>query len=139
MSRRTLSVAATALAVTSLAAGPAAAAVAGPPVHVQIQTQSRTLRQVTVHGERGWITRGGTPKGACSGQSAAGALDAATHGRWTGTYYKSVKGIFVTSILGVKPTGSHYWSLSVNGRTSSLGVCAVRLHRGERLQFKIVK
>jgi hypothetical protein len=139
MSRRSLSVAATALAVTSLTAGPAVAAVAGPAVHVQIRTQSRTLRQVTVHGERGWITRGGTPRGKCSGDSAAGALNAATHGRWAGKYYASVGGIFVTSILGNKPKGSDYWSLSVNGRTSSLGVCAVRLHPGERLQFKIVK
>jgi hypothetical protein len=139
MYRRSLSVAATALAVTSLTAGPAVAAVAGPSVHVQIRTQSRTLRQVTVRGERGWITRGGTPRGKCSGDSAAGALNAATHGRWTGKYYASVGGIFVTSILGIRPKGSDYWSLSVNGRTSSLGVCAVRLHPGERLQFKIVK
>jgi hypothetical protein len=139
MSRRSLSVAATALAVTSLTAGPAVAAVAGPAVHVQIRNQSHVLRQVTVHGERGWITRGGTPRGKCSGDSAAGALNAATHGRWSGKYYASVGGIFVTSILGDKPKGSDYWAFLVNGRTSSLGVCSVRLHPGEHLEFKIVK
>ena len=76
-----------------------------------------------MHGEKGWITKGGTPKGKCPGSSAAGALDAATHGKWTGKYYASVSGIFVTSILGVKPTGYDFWELFVNGKPSSKGVC----------------
>ena len=48
-------------------------------------------------------------------------------------------GIFVTSILGVKPSGSEYWGFYVNGKVSSIGVCAVKLHAGERLLFKIIK
>jgi hypothetical protein len=115
------------------------AAVAGPTVTVQIKTRTKTLLRPTAeHGEKGSITKGGTPKGKCPGNSAAGALDAATHGKWTGKYYASVGGIFITSILGVKPTGADYWSVFVNNKSSSSGICAVKLHAGEHLLFKVV-
>lgn len=139
MHRKTLIALLGAMILAVAAAGSAVAASAGPAVHVQIKTLTKTLRTTTVHGQTGWITKGGTPRGKCSANSAAGALGAATHGRWTGKYYPSVHGIFVTSILGVKPKGSEYWSLYVNGKVSSKGVCGVRLHAGERLLFKIVK
>jgi Domain of unknown function (DUF4430) len=122
------------------ASGVALAAGSGPAVTVQIDSLNKTLLKPTAeHGEKGWITKGGTPHGKCSGSSAAGALDAATHGKWTGKYYSSVPGIFMTSILGVKPTGSDYWSVFVNGKSASVGICAIKLHSGEKLLFKIIK
>ena len=125
----------------ALAASSAAlAASSGPAVSVQIKSLTKTLLKPTSeHGETGWITKGGTPTGKCPGASAAGALDAATHGKWAGKYYASVGGIFVTSILGVKPTGSDYWSIYVNGKSASLGICAIKLHSGEKLLFKVIK
>jgi len=118
----------------------ASAGATGPAVTVQIKTLTKTLlRPTTVHGRAGWITKGGTPRGKCSARTAAGALDAATHGNWTGKYYASVPGIFVTSILGVKPTGSDYWGVFVNNRSSNSGICDIELHAGERLLFKITK
>jgi hypothetical protein len=115
-------------------------AAAGPTVNVSIKTLTGTLLRPTAeHGEKGWVTKGGTPRGKCSGQSAAGALDVATHGRWTGKYYSSVGGILITSILGVKPKGSQFWELFVNGRVSSKGACETTLRAGERLLFKIAK
>ena len=120
--------------------GVALASGSGPAVNITIKSANKTLLKPTVvHGEKGWITKGGTPHGKCSGSTAAGALDADTHGKWTGKYYASVPGIFVTSILGTKPTGSTFWGVFVNGKLSSTGVCAIKLHAGERLQFKIVK
>ena len=139
MHRKTLIALLGAMIIAAVAAGSALAASSGPAVHLQIKTLTKTLRQTVVHGERGWITRGGTPRGKCPGDSAAGALSAATHGRWSGKYYSSVGGIFITSILGVKPTGSEYWSLYVNGKSSSKGVCSVKLRAGQRLLFKVVK
>jgi hypothetical protein len=128
-----------AAAVVALAAGVAGAA-SGPAVTVQIKTLTKTLLKPTAeHGETGWITKGGTPSGKCSGRSAAGALDAATHGKWTGKYYSSVGGIFITSIDGVKPTGNDYWSVFVDNKSSSSGICAIKLKSGEKLLFKIVK
>jgi len=140
MHRKTLVALAGALVIALAASGAALAAGTGPAVSVQVKSQTKTLlRASTVHGEKGSITKGGTPHGTCPGNSAAGALDAATHGKWTGKYYASVPGIFVTSILGVKPSGSHFWEVFVNGKSSSTGICDIKLRAGERLLFKIVK
>jgi hypothetical protein len=138
MNRKTLIALVGAIVMAVAASGAAlAAASSGPAVSVQIKTLTKTLKQVTVHGEKGSITKGGTPHGKCPGNSAAGALGAATHGRWSGKYYASVGGIFITSILGVKPTGSHYWELIENGKTSSKGACSVALKAGQKLVFKV--
>ncbi len=140
MTRKTLFALVGALVVAVGASSAALAAASGPAVTVQIKSSTKTLLESTaVHGEKGWITKGGTPRGKCPGASAAGALDAATHGRWTGKYYASLSGIFVTSIDGVKPSGSSFWELVVNGKPSSQGICAIKLHSGERLLFKIAK
>ncbi len=140
MNRNTVVALLGAIAIAVSAAGTALAASSGPAVTVQIKSLSKTLRTAVVHGETGWIRKGGTPRGKCSAKSAAGALGAATHGRWTAKYYAGVSGgIFVTSILGVKPSRSDYWSIFVNGKSSSRGVCDIKLRAGERLLFKIVK
>jgi hypothetical protein len=136
--KRTLALSGATLAAV-LALVPGAVAAAGPTVTVQIKTKTKTLLRPTAeHGEKGSITKGGTPAGKCPGNSAAGALDAATHGKWTGKYYASVGGIFITSIDGVKPTGADYWSVFVNGKSSSIGICSIKLHTGEKLLFKVV-
>jgi hypothetical protein len=134
-----LALACGAIAPTALGSAGAHVGASGPTVTVQIKTRTKTLlRPTPVHGEKGWITKGGTPTGKCSGSSAAGALDVATHGRWSGKYYSSVGGIFIMSIDGVKPTGSDYWSVFVNNKSSSNGICAIKLHAGQHLLFKVV-
>ena len=138
MNRKTVLALIGAIAIAALTSGAALAASAGPAVTVQIKTPAKTLVNTTVHGETGWITKGGTPKGKCSGNSGAGALDAATHGKWSGKYYSSVPGIFVTSILGVKPKSPHYWTILVDGKPGK-GICDIKLKAGEKLLFKIHK
>lgn len=111
----------------------------GPKVTVQIKTPTRTLlRPTPARARSGWITKGGTPSGTCSANSAAGALTTATHGRWAGRYYSGI-GIFITSILGVKPSGSGYWAIWVNGHFSDKGICDIRPRAGQRLLFQIKK
>ena len=140
MHRKTVVALAGAIVMALAASGVALAAGSGPSVTVQIKSQTKTLiKPTSVHGEKGWITKGGTPKGKCSGASAAGALDAATHGRWKGKYFSSVGSTFIASILGVKPTGSHFWGVYVNGKLANSGACAIKLHAGEKLLFKITK
>jgi hypothetical protein len=139
MHRKTLVALLGAMIIAVAASGVALAAGSSRNVHVQIRTLTKTLRQAVVHGEKGWITKGGTPRGRCSGNSAAGALDAATHGRWSGKYYASVGGIFITSVLGVTPKSPDYWSIDVNGKAASKGACAITLRPGEKLVFKVVK
>ena len=128
-----------AIVIAVAGTGAALAASTGPSVTVQIKTLTKTLRSSVVHGEKGWITKDGTPKGKCPGNSGAGALDAATHGRWTARYYSQYGDVLVTSILGVKPMGKEFWELVVNGKVASAGICALKLRAHEKILFKIAK
>lgn len=111
---------------------------AGNQVTVRVEGSSHTLLPTTVvHTHAGSITKGGAPSGACPATTAAGAFDVATHGRWDGKFYASAHGIFITSIFGEKPTGNDYWTVFVDNRASSLGICGLRLHRGEQLLFAV--
>jgi Domain of unknown function (DUF4430) len=139
MHRKTVIALLGAIVMAVAGSGVALAASSGPSVTVQVKNGTKTLTNSVVHGEKGWVRKGGTPKGKCPGSSAAGALDAATHGKWTGKYYASVGGVFVTSIDGVKPKSPDFWNLYVNGKSSNLGVCSVKLHAGEKVLFKVVK
>jgi hypothetical protein len=132
------------LIVTAIVGATAGAALAagssGPAVKVQVKSLTKTLLgPITVHGEKAAVTKGGTPKGKCTGSSAAGALDAATRGRWSGKWYSSVPGIFVTSILGVKPKNPDFWEIVVNGKVAANGICSIKLRAGQRLLFKVAK
>jgi hypothetical protein len=109
----------------------------GPSVTVRVEGAERSLLAPKILSlPSGFITKGGTPHGACPASSAAGALDAATRGRWTGKWYKNPPGIFVTSILGEKPPATaDYWEVFYNNVPAQLGVCALKLHRGDQLLF----
>lgn len=140
MNRKTLLALTGAIAVIVLSSGMAvASSSAGPAVTMQVKTASKTLVNAVVHGETGSITKGGTPRGACPGTSAAGALDSATRGKWKGKYYSQYKDLLVTSILGVAPKSPGYWKFEVNGKAAAVGVCDVKLKAGEKLLFKLVK
>jgi hypothetical protein len=140
MNRKTIAALVGALVVALASCSVALAAGAGPSVTVQVKSTTKTLLKPTkVHGEKGSITKGGAPKGKCAGNSGAGALDAATHGKWTGKYSKNVGDVFITSILGVKPKAKQFWEIVVNGKPASTGICGVKLHANERLVFKVVK
>lgn len=125
------------------ATGAAPAAARGTKVTVRVEGVKRTLlATTTVRTHAGSsITKGGTPPGACPANSAAGALDAATHHRWGGTYSASVGGLEILSILGEKHSFSspYFWEIFVNDRAASVGACQLKLHAGEQLLFAAVK
>ena len=115
----------------------ASALAAGPAVSVRVEGLKRTLlATTTVHAGTGSITKGKAPAGACPAASAAGALDAATHHRWDGTYSVGL-GIAVMTILGETHTFSSpdYWSIWVDNVSATSGVCGLKLHKGERILF----
>src|SRR5579862_9957505 len=81
--------------VTSLPAGASGA----PSVTVRIEGPGGTLVPATaVTLSAGRVVKDGIAADSCSGLSAAGALQLATHGRWTGVWSKSLKGYFVAAI-----------------------------------------
>ena len=136
--RRTFALGGATLALAVLLAVMPAAAkpTRGPTTTIRIEGRTKTLLLATVvraHG--GFIDRPGAPPKGCSAKTAQGALDVATHGKWTGTWSKSLKEYFITSILGENPKGSDYWEIFVNNKSASLGACELNLHPGEQLLF----
>jgi hypothetical protein len=118
----------------------AASAASGPAVTVRVEGVNRTLLAPTAaHLHSGSITRGGAPSGACPAKSAAGALDAATHHKWVGTWSTSFNDYEVTSILGEAHSFSTklYWSVWIDNRYATTGICGIKVHRGDQLLFAV--
>jgi hypothetical protein len=132
-----LAVAAAPVAAAALLAAPAFAG-ASTKVSFRVEGVSKTLlpaKTVTVP-TGGSITKGGTPKGSCPANSAAGAFNTATGGNWSGTYSSGL-GIEVTKILGETGIYSkgHYWEFFVNNHAASVGICDQKVKSGDQLLF----
>jgi Domain of unknown function (DUF4430) len=114
-----------------------AAAAGATKVSVRVEGASRTLlTATTVQTHSGSITKGGVASGKCSAQSGMGALDAATHHNWVGTFSTSLKDYFIKGILGETDNGPKlYWGIYVNNKSASTGACGVKLHAGDQLLF----
>lgn len=136
MPRRTIGAIAGALAAASLAA-PAAHAASPASVSVRVEAPSTTLVARTVTTRRAPVVKDGDPAHRCTGTSAAGALEQATGGSWTASWFDGL-GYAVDAIDGVAAPAdfSAYWTLWVNGRSSSTGLCDTELQpRDEVLLF----
>ncbi|MGN6170209.1 MAG: DUF4430 domain-containing protein [Solirubrobacteraceae bacterium] len=119
----------------------ALAAASGPKVTIRIEGAKRTLlRKTTVHAPAtGWITKDGAQKGKCPADSAAGALNVATHRSWSGSWSSKYDDYLITKILGEAASGARsYWEIFVNNVAASTGACEINLHAGERLMFAVV-
>ncbi len=140
--RQFLASSAALLACAGASAGaPAALASAGlPKVTVRIEGLSKTLLSAkTIQTRSGSITRGGAPAGICKATSAQGALDVASKGKWSGTWYSNYREYEITSILGDTESGTKdYWEIFVNNVAASTGACEIALHGGQQLLFAAV-
>jgi hypothetical protein len=134
--RRSLIATGVPVALGLICAGQALASAAR--VTVRVEGAKRTLLQTTTvtPPNHGWIIKGGAPVGTCRADSAAGALNRASRGRWGGKYYTGL-GVDIGTILGTRLSYSKgsYWGFYVNDRLSSTGVCDTKLTRGEALLF----
>lgn len=120
----------------------AALAKSGPTVTVRVEGLTKTLlAPKTVHvPTSGSITKGGTPKGACSARTATGALDVATKHHWNGLWDAKYQALEITSVFGEAHglKSPNYWSIWVNGRYAMSGLCGLTLHRGDQLLLAAV-
>lgn len=118
-----------------LACAPAALAAGPASVTVRVEGDSATLVPRTA------LTTTTTPVtkngGNCTGTSAAGALDQATAGDWSGAYDAGYQDYTVETIRGETHTFSspEYWSLFVNEEPSAGGICHTELQAGDRVLF----
>ncbi|HEX3835303.1 MAG TPA: hypothetical protein VHW04_25190 [Solirubrobacteraceae bacterium] len=112
---------------------------AGQKVSVRIEGAQRTLQAArTVQTPTGFITKFGAPAGVCPGASAAGALNAATNGRWKAKFYSSFNDYLIGSVLGESPnTKTGYWGIWVNNRYATTGACEIKLKPADRILFAV--
>lgn len=105
-------------------------------VKIRVVGQHATLLPLrTVRTTSSVFSKDGNPADTCSGTSAGGALQQATHGNWAGTYSKSL-GYFVTTILGETHPGSpDYWAFWVNHRQASAGICSTEMRPDDDVLF----
>ena len=87
------------------------------------------------------VVNDGNPAHACSGTSAAGALQLASVGDWSGTWYEGLD-YFVEKIegLGFPPyvegaPENYSWSFWLNSRYTPEGICETELEAGDQVLF----
>jgi hypothetical protein len=79
--------------------------------------------------------------GSCSGTSAGGALELATHGDWEGVWSAKYSDYEVISIDGRSfpfeegSPANYYWSFWRNNRYEEAGVCEAELEMGDQVLF----
>lgn len=133
MPRRIIASVIGALAAASLAA-PVAHAGTPAKVKVRVEAPGRTIVSTTVTTLRQKVVKDGNAAHSCSGTSVAGALELATGGNWTATWFDGL-GYAVDAFDGVAGAAdfSSYWTLWVNGKSSMTGVCDTELQAGDEV------
>jgi hypothetical protein len=116
----------------ALAAGPAT-------VTVRVEGSSGALLPpTTVTTTTTPVVKDGTH--GCSGTSAAGALELATGGDWSGTY-DSGFGTYAAERIknadygAFSSTAPYFWSFVVDGAAADGGICATELQAGDEVLF----
>jgi hypothetical protein len=105
-------------------------------VTVRVEGSSDTLlARTAVHTTTTPVVKDGDSTHSCTGTSVAGALELATAGNWSGSWFGS-SGYAVEVILGESHTFSsaHYWGEFVNGAPGN-GACADELSAGDEVLF----
>jgi Domain of unknown function (DUF4430) len=111
---------------------------AGATVTVRVEGSTRTLVPATAVALNATpVVKNGVAADSCSGESAAGALQLATHGDWAGTWSASYHSYFLASIEGLAfpSTGAEYWAFWVNDAPATLGICEYHPRAGDHLLF----
>jgi hypothetical protein len=122
----------------SLALAPATGLAQERRVGVRVEGSTRTLLPRTlVTQNSAAVVKDGNAAHSCSGTSAAGALENATGGGWSGSWADGL-GYFVSTIMKETHAGSpDFFSLWVNNRQATTGICQTRVRPGDEVLFLV--
>src|SRR3954453_2576385 len=112
---------------------PASALAAAAPINVHFRAEGARSTLVsgrTVTLADAPIVKDGDPAHSCPGQTALGALHAGTQGDWQGTWSEGL-GYFVNEILGERHSGTSFFSLWVDHKLATAGLCGANLKAGD--------
>jgi hypothetical protein len=112
----------------------------GPTRDVTVRVEglkSTLLAPTTVTLTAGSVSKDGKASDSCSALSALGALQDATKGSWAGTWSKSYKQYFVTTIEGTtySSSASYYWAIWIDDKPAQVGACDYDPAPGTTLLF----
>jgi hypothetical protein len=112
---------------------------AGEPADVTVRVEGLSetkLPPTSVTTSTASVVKDGEAAHSCAGTSAAGALEVATAGAWSGKWYSGL-GYSVESIKGENfPfTGINYWSFWLDNKPATTGICEAELHSGDSILF----
>jgi len=127
-------------ALLAIACAPAASAAA--TVTVRAEGINRTLLPPTqITTDTTPVVKDGNSAHSCSGLTAAGALERATAGNWSGKWFESFHGYSVETILGEtlafepEAAANYFWGYWLDNKASSIGICEGELQPGESILF----
>jgi hypothetical protein len=117
-------------------------AVAGAPATVTVRVEGLNetkLPPTQVTTTTASVVKDGKSGDACTGTSAAGALELATGGNWGGPWSSSFKQYEIFSIEGEEhvfekgAAANYFWTFWLDEKEASQGACAEELHPGDRV------
>ena len=131
MRRRSLGLAAV---IAAVAATAGSANAAGPaPVSVRVEGAADTLvARTPLTTTTATVNKDGVAGHDCTGTSAAGALEQASGGAWTGAFSSGL-GYSVSAVKSESHTfgSGQFWGFFVNDQLASSGICGVELQTGD--------
>jgi hypothetical protein len=121
---------------------PAAVAAAAPAnVRVRVEGTARTLvPRTALATDNRVVNKDGVAGHDCTGTSAAGALEIATGGDWTGSFFAGL-GYTVERVLGESHAfpDPNFFELWINNRSSAVGICGAELQEGDDVLFVVAR
>ena len=120
---------------------PALASAAPAGVTLRVEGSSATLvPRAAIRTDTRAINKDGQPGHTCTGTSAAGALEQAAGGDWGGSWFDGL-GYSVERVRSEVHAfpAPEFFSLWVNNRASSLGICQTELQQGDEVLFFVAR
>lgn len=113
---------------------------AGASVSVRAESgDASALLSANVTPTNGQVSGDGGASSCGGSNTAAGALNAATGGNWSGKPFTGINDFQVGRITSVdyttEMTAPYYWSFNVNDVAASTGICGTSVGDGDRILF----
>lgn len=121
---------------------PAASAAAPANVRLRAEGTVQTLvPRTALRTDNRVVNKDGVAGHDCSGTSAAGALEIATAGNWTGSFFGPGLGYSVERIIGESHAfpDPNFFELWINNRSSPVGICGAELQEGDDVLFIVAR
>jgi len=137
LNSRRISLALGAVCLSLMAFASAAMATGPAPVTVRVEGTNATLVPPTeLTTTTAPVIKDGNAAHSCTGTSAAGALQLATSGNWSGTWFEGL-GYSAETIAGeshlfeASAAANFFWSFWLDNKPSSIGLCEAELNPGD--------